>query len=135
LGGAQLNATANVPGSFVYTPLAGTVLTAGTNQVLSATFTPVDTTNYSTATATVHINVLEVLPPVINFANCSMSTNGFQLQFLGQPGHRISVLVTEDFVGWTELGSLGLVDSLGTFVDSKALGKTNRFYKIREAGP
>jgi hypothetical protein len=34
LSGTQLNATANVPGVFVYTPAAGTVLTAGT-QTLS----------------------------------------------------------------------------------------------------
>ena len=35
LGSAQLNATANVPGTFVYNPPAGTVLAAGNNQNLS----------------------------------------------------------------------------------------------------
>ncbi len=43
LSGTQLNATASVPGTFVYTPAAGTVLTAGT-QALAVTFTPTDTT-------------------------------------------------------------------------------------------
>ena len=52
----QLNATANVPGTFVYTPSVGTVLVAGT-QTLSVTFAPTDTTNYATATATVSIVV------------------------------------------------------------------------------
>ncbi|MFI5381043.1 MAG: MBG domain-containing protein [Tepidisphaerales bacterium] len=58
LGGTQLNATAGVPGSFVYTPAAGTVLGTGKNQTLSAAFTPTDTTDYNTASATVAINVL-----------------------------------------------------------------------------
>ncbi len=58
LSGIQLDATANVAGtSFVYTPPAGTVLSAGLGQTLSVTFTPTDTTDYSTATANVSINV------------------------------------------------------------------------------
>ena len=52
LGSASLNATASVPGSFTYTPAAGTVLKAGT-QTLTATFTPLDTTAYSVETAIV----------------------------------------------------------------------------------
>ena len=58
----QLNATASVPGSFVYTPPAGTVLAAGA-QTLSVTFTPADTTNYTTATASVTLTVNSA-PPV-----------------------------------------------------------------------
>jgi hypothetical protein len=48
LSAAQLDATANVPGTFVYTPAAGTVLGAGAGQTLSATFTPTDTANFTT---------------------------------------------------------------------------------------
>src|SRR6185503_1397876 len=51
LSATQLNATANVPGTFVYSPVAGTVLNAGAN-TLSVTFTPTDAANYSGATAT-----------------------------------------------------------------------------------
>jgi hypothetical protein len=51
LSGAQLNATASVAGAFVYSPAAGKVLAAGT-QTLSVKFTPTDTTDYTTATAT-----------------------------------------------------------------------------------
>jgi len=40
LSGIQLNATANVAGTFSYNPAAGTVLTAGASQTLSVTFTP-----------------------------------------------------------------------------------------------
>ena len=50
LGSAQLDATANVPGAFSYSPAAGTVPAAGTLQ-LTATFTPTDTTDYAAATA------------------------------------------------------------------------------------
>ena len=57
LGATQLNATANVTGSFSYTPIAGTVLNAGSGQILSVTFTPTDTANYTSATLTVSIAV------------------------------------------------------------------------------
>jgi hypothetical protein len=57
LSSTQLDATANVPGTFVYSPAAGTVLQAGAGQTLSVTFTPADTTNYTTATATTTITV------------------------------------------------------------------------------
>jgi hypothetical protein len=56
LTATQLNATADVPGTFVYNPVAGTVLAAGT-QTLSVTFTPTDTTNYNIVSATVSLTV------------------------------------------------------------------------------
>jgi N-acetylneuraminic acid mutarotase len=56
LGAVQLNASSTLVGTFVYTPAAGTVLNAGA-QTLSVLFTPADTVNYSTATATVPLNV------------------------------------------------------------------------------
>ncbi|MGH9188751.1 MAG: hypothetical protein ACRD0Q_01750, partial [Acidimicrobiales bacterium] len=59
LSGTQLNATASVPGTFAYTPPAGTTLNAGNGQSLSVVFTPTDTTSFTTASKTVHINVLK----------------------------------------------------------------------------
>src|SRR6202030_784676 len=56
LSATQLNATASVPGTFVYTPAAGGIPAAGTD-TLSVTFTPTDGTNYTTATKTVQILV------------------------------------------------------------------------------
>ena len=56
LSAAQLDATASVPGNFVYTPAAGTVPAAG-NDTLSVTFTPANTADYTTATATVTLTV------------------------------------------------------------------------------
>ena len=57
LGPAQLNASANVPGSFSYNPPAGTVLSAGNAQTLGVTFTPADAATYSSAQASVQLNV------------------------------------------------------------------------------
>jgi hypothetical protein len=59
LSSTQLNATASVAGSFIYTPAAGTVLSAGNSQNLHAAFTPADTTNYTAASKDVSINVLK----------------------------------------------------------------------------
>jgi hypothetical protein len=56
LSATQLNATANVDGTFVYSPAAGTVLNA--TQELSVTFTPADTVNYNGAAASVTVTVL-----------------------------------------------------------------------------
>jgi hypothetical protein len=58
LSGKQLNATSSVAGTFSYSPAAGTVLTLG-KHTLTATFTPKDAMDYTTATATVEIDVLK----------------------------------------------------------------------------
>ncbi len=57
LGGVQLNATASVSGTFVYSPASGAILNAGIGQVLSVTFTPTDTVYYNSATRTVSVTV------------------------------------------------------------------------------
>jgi hypothetical protein len=56
LSATQLNATANVPGTFVYTPAAGTILSVGT-QTLSVAFTPNDTSDYSGSSKQVSLAV------------------------------------------------------------------------------
>ena len=66
LSGAQLDATTNIPGTFSYSPAAGTVLTAGT-QTLTVTFTPTDTTDYTSATKTVQLTVNKA-SPVLSWA-------------------------------------------------------------------
>jgi hypothetical protein len=68
LGAAQLNATANLPGSFVYTPSAGVLLSAGTN-TLTAVFTPADLVDFSPATNQVSL----IVPPAtltVTAGNC-----------------------------------------------------------------
>jgi hypothetical protein len=64
LSGTQLNASSGgVAGSFVYTPAAGTMLGVGV-QTLSVTFTPTDTTNYTTATQTASLTVNKATPTI-----------------------------------------------------------------------
>ncbi len=58
LSATQLNATASVPGSFDYTPAAGTVLGAGAAQALGTTFTPTDAATYNTITGATTLTVL-----------------------------------------------------------------------------
>ena len=58
LGSAQLNATANIPGTFAYAPAAGTVESTVGTAALSVTFTPTDA-NYNVAQATVPLNVYD----------------------------------------------------------------------------
>jgi gliding motility-associated-like protein len=67
IGAAQLNAEANVPGTFVYDPtlLSATKYNVGPHN-LYLTFTPTDQVNYTTATASVTINVKKA-DPVINW--------------------------------------------------------------------
>ena len=66
LGEAEFNATASVPGKFVYTPAAGSVLAAGTH-TLSVAFTPADITDYVEVRATVSLTVTEAQPTVITW--------------------------------------------------------------------
>ena len=61
LSATQLNATASVAGTFAYSPAAGAVLTVG-QHTLAVTFTPNDTTDYSTANATVTLTVSKATP-------------------------------------------------------------------------
>jgi hypothetical protein len=61
----QLNATTTVDGTFAYLPDIGTVLSVGSGQVLSTTFTPIDSINFNIATSSVLINVVDTTPPVI----------------------------------------------------------------------
>jgi YVTN family beta-propeller protein len=64
LSDTQLDAKGSVPGIFVYTPSSGTILNAGT-QTLDVSFTPNDAINYTTASASVTMNVLTPTPKII----------------------------------------------------------------------
>ena len=104
LSGTQLDAaavstvggsTVTVGGTFAYTPPAGTLLPAGTH-TLSAKFTPSDSTDYTTATATVQIVVLGPGVTVI----------GTQLYCVGGNNTNDQVLVNP--VGKSNTGSTGI---------------------------
>jgi hypothetical protein len=93
LGGTQLDATASavvngstvsVPGTFTYTladgstPAAGAVLAAGQNQTLLVSFSPTDTTDFTSASGSTTINVLRATP-TITWANPADITYGTPL--------------------------------------------------------
>ncbi len=75
----ELSATANVPGTMVFTPALGTVLPKGDNQELKAEFTPRDTDKYPTLTKTVTINVVDKLIPVITWEDPAVLALGTPL--------------------------------------------------------
>ncbi|HMJ71581.1 MAG TPA: MBG domain-containing protein [Cyclobacteriaceae bacterium] len=79
LGATQLNATANVAGTFDYHPAGGTVLNVGANQVLSVDFAPSDPGNYNPVNGTtVIINVIKQTP-IITWPNPGAITFGTAL--------------------------------------------------------
>jgi hypothetical protein len=82
LSGTQLDATASVPGTYMYSPSAGTILNPG-SQTLSVTFTPNDNVNYLQATAT-------VLLTVTKFAGADVLTSSNTSPSYGQ-----SVMLTD----------------------------------------
>ena len=62
----QLNAKANVPGSFSYNPSTGAKPTVGTT-ILSTVFNPTDAANYNSVTKTVQLVVTKAIPVITAF--------------------------------------------------------------------
>ena len=82
LGSAQLDAKSNVPGSFDYIPNFGTVLTAGSDEPLSAKFTPTDTADdVSGGVVSTTINV-KPYPPQLSWSNPSSIVYGTPLSVI-----------------------------------------------------
>jgi uncharacterized membrane protein len=61
LSPTQLDASSTVAGTFAYSPTAGAMLSVG-RQTLTVTFTPTDSTNYTTAAASVTLTVIQATP-------------------------------------------------------------------------
>ncbi len=78
LDASQLNATASALGTLVYSPAAGEVLATGTH-TLTVTFTPFDELNFTSAQATVSLNVTKIAQPSINWQKPSAIPYGTPL--------------------------------------------------------
>jgi Flp pilus assembly CpaE family ATPase len=78
LTSTQLNATASVPGTFIYKPAAGQALPAG-RHMLSVTFTPMDTENLNIVQATMSINVTKAMPATIKWESPASISYGTPL--------------------------------------------------------
>ncbi len=108
LSATQLNATANVTGSFVYTPASGTLLMAGGARPLTVEFEPDDLDHYDTATATVLINVAKASQAVL-VAGAPASAafgSGFGATVSGGSGSGAVTFIVSGVCGNTGGGSL-----------------------------
>lgn len=85
LSAIQLNATADVAGTFVYTPAIGTVLNVGANQNLKVDFTPTDAVIYNAVSKTVKINVTSSTNP-FNIAMVTIPAGTFTM---GSPTNEV----------------------------------------------
>jgi hypothetical protein len=84
LSAIQLDATSGgVAGTFVYTPAAGAILAAG-SQTLSVTFTPTDTVDYRSASATVTLTVNKAAPTVTLISSLNPANYGTPVTFTAQ---------------------------------------------------
>ena len=131
----QLNATANVPGSFAYTPANGSVLSAGTN-TLSVIFTPADTVDYSSVTDRVS---LVVSPASLTVTAANRSKTYGQAVTFGGTEFTPSGLVNGDTVTSVTLTSSGaaatavVAGSPYAIVPSAAVGTGLNNYTIAYA--
>ena len=121
LGATQLDATATgidgnpLAGTFAYTPAAGTVLGAGQGQTLSATFTPTDTTDYTSGgNATATINVDKATPTTAVSSSSPSTTYGQSVTFTATVAAGAGTLTgTVDFLdNGTTIGT-GSLDNTG----------------------
>ncbi len=108
LGPTQLNATANTGGTFVYSPPAGTVLASGLDQPLSVAFTPFDTTAFTTASASVTIDVVNVVPNVIGLTRTAAA----------------SAIAAAGLTPGTEAQAASATVPAGSVIDQKPVGGT-----------
>jgi len=109
LGSAELNATANTAGTFVYLPRSGTILPLGNAQALTVSFTPTDTNAYTSATRSVLIDVLSRPFPVVTLTT---PTNG---AFFHSPA-TIPLAATVTSNGW-------FINSVEFFSNDSSLGE------------
>jgi hypothetical protein len=129
LGSGQLNAVSSVPGSFDYTPPAGTVLRSGAGQVLQVSFTPADT-NYANASATVSITVLEGVLAV-KFLEPRFLSNGlFTSKIEGVSNIGLQIEVSTNLSSWIRL--LATNTTMGTleWADPDSKSRSKGFYRV-----
>jgi hypothetical protein len=112
VNGTQLNATANVPGTFSYSPATGTLLPAG-EQTLSVMFTPADTDNYDTATSTTTLTVNKAAPNVVIEGAGTWAYTGTPRAVVGKVKDRFNIVIATPTVTYD--GSLDPPVMPGTY--------------------
>jgi len=108
LGASQLDAMANVPGTFTYTPAAGTILAAGSDLTLSVTFTPQNSTDYTTAAASTPITITKATP-ILDVTASGGSFDGSPFP-ASDYGETVNLIATVGTVGGTPGGTVTFYD-------------------------
>ena len=107
LSGAQLNATATAAGTFYYNPSLGAALSAGSH-LLSVTFTPSDTADYTAINASVTL--------VVNSASATVTLGGLAQVYDGTPKSVTATTVPSGLIMSTVYGgSTGAPTNAGTY--------------------
>jgi hypothetical protein len=126
LSATQLNASASVPGNFVYAPAPGTAPAVG-SQTLSVAFTPTDTTDYTTATATTTLTVNKATPTI---ALATSAASAFVLNpviftatVTSAAGTPTGSVTFSD--GTTVLGTATMASGMATYTTSALLAGTH----------
>src|SRR5439155_1561712 len=126
LSGLQLNATAtyssiSVAGTFVYTPVSGTILNAGT-RTLTVNFTPSDTATYNVVTGTTVSIIINKAVATITIAPASLTQVA--------DGSPKPITVTTSPAGLTIItttyaGSITVPSAIGSYPVSSSLANLN----------
>ena len=107
LSASQLNATASVAGSFVYSPPSGTTLATGAH-ALQVSFTPTDTANYNSVSASVSLLVYSpspsfslIAPPSLNYDGTAKTYAVSQMSRIAAGlAHSLAIKADGTVVAW-----------------------------------
>ena len=126
LSSIQLTTTASDPttgnqvaGTFVYNPPPGIILDVGTH-TLNTTFTPTDTTNYTTASKSASINVTTVQDPALTLVKLASPTTyskigqaikyTYNVRNPGQVAISTPITVTDNNAGIVPIQNSGILN-------------------------
>jgi hypothetical protein len=121
LGQDHLNATADVPGTFTYTPAAGTVLNAGADQVLTVIFTPAD-----------HPNDPVSKQVAITVDPAPLTVTADATRWYGRPDS--TATVTASYTGLVNGDTEATLGGPPAFTDSATLGSPPGTYSLTPYG-
>jgi hypothetical protein len=135
-----LDAQSNVAGTFAYSPAAGTVLDAGANQTLTATFTPTDTADYASGEQITTTLTVSKATPNLSWTAPAAITYGTALGS-GQLDAHSSVAGTYAYspIAGTVLGAGANQTLTGTFTPTNVTdyvsgGQTTTTITVNQAG-
>jgi hypothetical protein len=130
LSATQLNAKANVPGTYEYTPAAGSKLSAGT-QSLNVTFTPTDSAHYTSAQKSVSLVVAKgaqtitfPAPPALRYGDADVdltasATSGLAVSYVSS-NPAVATIVNGNQLHVVGVGSVTVTASQAGDVNWKA---------------